>query len=228
MVLPALALAGAPFTSGALAKVALKSNLGFLPDSWAGALGVLLPVAAAGTSAMMIRLLSLIWSPAKSPSAPRIKGLWAPWLSLVAATLIGVWLLPGALGWVPAKLTPEKLWTATWPLIAGGGLAALGAWIQRVWSAEPAAWIPPGDIGVLLERLLARITRGLRLPPPAGGGHEYRDSRVAAETDVSDRLTEIRRRTMWLESTLAEWPVVGLTLASCAAVLIWLVAQGSG
>ena len=49
-----LALIGAPYTSGALAKTALKSNLGFLPDGWAWALGLLLPLAAVGTTAMMI------------------------------------------------------------------------------------------------------------------------------------------------------------------------------
>jgi formate hydrogenlyase subunit 3/multisubunit Na+/H+ antiporter MnhD subunit len=228
MLLPALALAGAPFTSGALAKVALKSNLEFLPESWAGALGVLLPVAAVGTSAMMIRLLSLIWSPASPPSAARTKGLWAPWLSLVAATVVGVWLLPGALGWVPAKLTPEKLWTATWPLIVGGGMAALGARLQRTLAADPASWIPAGDFGVLLERLLGRITRGLRLPPPAGDGHEYCDPQTVSETEAPPRLTETRCRMMKIESALAEWPVVGLTLSSCGAVLIWLVACSIG
>ena len=35
LLLPALALAGAPFTSGGLAKVAIKSNIAFLPGGWA-------------------------------------------------------------------------------------------------------------------------------------------------------------------------------------------------
>jgi formate hydrogenlyase subunit 3/multisubunit Na+/H+ antiporter MnhD subunit len=228
MLLPALVLAGAPFTSGALAKITLKSNLEFLPESWAGVFGVLLPVAAVGISAMMIRLLSLIWSPSKPPSAARTKGLRAPWLSLVAATLVGAWLLPGALSRVPGELTPEKLWTAVWPLIVGGGLAALGARVRRAATADPASWIPPGKVGVLLERLLARTTTGLNLSPHAEGGYEYRDSRVASVTDASLSLTEIRRRMTRFESTLAEWPVVGLSLTSCAGVLIWLVARSSG
>ena len=38
LLIPALALAGAPFTSGAVAKVALKSNLVFLPEGWGSVL----------------------------------------------------------------------------------------------------------------------------------------------------------------------------------------------
>jgi formate hydrogenlyase subunit 3/multisubunit Na+/H+ antiporter MnhD subunit len=223
MVLPALALAGAPFTSGALAKVALKSNLEFLPETLAGALGVLLPVAAVGTSAMMIRLLALIWSPARPRTEAVHEGLWAPWLSLVAATLVGVWLLPGALGWVSTKLTPEKLWTATWPLIVGGGLAALGARLQRKLDADLASWVPPGDVGVVLERLLGRVTRGLSLPPSAGGGHEYDDAQTSGRVEPSPHLTTAGRALERVEFALAQWPVVGLTLAGCAALVLWFV-----
>jgi len=46
---------GCAFTSGALAKVALKGNVAFLPGGWADVLGILLPLAAVGTALKMAR-----------------------------------------------------------------------------------------------------------------------------------------------------------------------------
>jgi formate hydrogenlyase subunit 3/multisubunit Na+/H+ antiporter MnhD subunit len=59
LALPALALAGAPFTSGWLAKTALKDGLAGLPSPWGGLLGIALPLAAVGTTLLMARLLWL-------------------------------------------------------------------------------------------------------------------------------------------------------------------------
>jgi len=55
--IPALALAGAPFTSGAGAKTALKGALGELGGPWYAILDPFLLVAAAGTTLLMIRFL---------------------------------------------------------------------------------------------------------------------------------------------------------------------------
>jgi hypothetical protein len=156
-LLPALALAGAPFTSGALAKTAVKFNIAFLPAGWAGALSILLPLAAVGTALKMARFLWLTWPRHPHPAQEQAKGLWSPWLCMVGAVLIGVWVLPGALGLLPFKLTPEKLWLATWPLLVGGGLAMLGARTRRRISGDLTRWLPAGDLGILLEKLLARV-----------------------------------------------------------------------
>ena len=176
LLLPALALAGAPFTSGALAKTALKTNVVFLPEGWALALGLLLPLAAAGTTLKMARFLWLTWPRPGQAADDAARGLWLPWLGLVAATLAGVWLLPGALEVLPRKLTPEKLWDALWPLLAGGALAALGAWLRRWFAADVSRWLPAGDLGVLVERLLARwpprVPRECGSHPEHGAGHD--------------------------------------------------------
>jgi formate hydrogenlyase subunit 3/multisubunit Na+/H+ antiporter MnhD subunit len=180
LVLPALALAGAPFTSGALAKVALKSNLEFLPGSWAIVLGILLPVAAVGTTLKMVRYLWLVWPRKLNETESFSPGIWMPWISLVIATTIGVWLLPGALGFLPVKLSPEKLWLSTWPLLVGGGIAALGAWFRHRVIVDLSRWLPPGDIGVLLEEWLERFSRAAKFVPYELSGSEKKTSKTSS------------------------------------------------
>jgi multicomponent Na+:H+ antiporter subunit D len=224
LLLPALALAGAPFTSGALAKVALKSNVAFLPGGWAGALSILLPLAAVGTALKMARFLWLTWPRHPHPAQEPAKGLWAPWLCMIGAVLLGVWLLPGALGLLPAKLTPQKLWLATWPLLGGAGLAMLGAWLRRGFSGDLTRWLPAGDLGVLLEKLVTRVE--LRLParpaPDHGDGH---DAGSADESlRWSARLAAVGGRLVRIENTLRAWPVAGAALLLLMGVILWLLA----
>lgn len=163
LLLPAVALAGAPFTSGALAKTALKSNLPHLPEPWFGLLALLLPLAAVGTTFMMVRFLWLAWPDRDHRAGANATGLWAPWLALVLATVTGVWLLPGALGWLPEKLSLQKIWLAAWPMLVGGGLAALGAALRQRIRRGTRGWFPAGDVGVLWEWAASRLRR---LAPP--------------------------------------------------------------
>jgi formate hydrogenlyase subunit 3/multisubunit Na+/H+ antiporter MnhD subunit len=228
MLLPALALAGAPLTSGALAKLALKSNLEFLPAGWTAALSVLLPLAAVGTAVLMIRFLALVWSPRADAHGTNAQGLWAPWLLLVAAVLVGVWLLPGSLGLLPKKLTPGQLWLATWPLIVGGGLAGLGALLRRSVTADPARWVPPGDVGILLVEWFGRVANRLRLPPPAESGHEYADRPTEEKPKYHARLVRVGHRLARAEGRLAAWPVAGTTLVICTGLLLWLLLASRG
>jgi formate hydrogenlyase subunit 3/multisubunit Na+/H+ antiporter MnhD subunit len=228
LLLPALALAGAPLTSGALAKVALKSNLRFLSDGWAGVLGILLPLAAVGTTLLMVRLLVLVWSPKGDALEARSEGLWAPWLLLVAAVLVGVWLLPGSPDWLSKKLTPASLWLATWPLIAGGALALLGARLRRSLVTDPARWVPPGDIGAIAERWLRRIARKLERPPTPADGHEYGDKPTDEATHPPPDLAELKRLGTAMEHRLASWPAVGSALLVVLLLLLWSVSMASG
>jgi formate hydrogenlyase subunit 3/multisubunit Na+/H+ antiporter MnhD subunit len=221
LLLPALALAGAPLTSGALAKLALKENVSLLPPGWAEATRLLLPLAAVGTTLKMIRFLWLVWPRAGAPDdGDDGRGIWSPWLALVAGTFIGIWLVPGALGLLPAKLTLEKIWLATWPLLAGGALAAAGAWISRRIAADPARWLPAGDVGVLLERLLARLGARLRREPTVshaedeGRGEPTRAAHEALAAGLAG-----------VEERLRGLPVAGGALLALIGLLLWLVAS---
>jgi formate hydrogenlyase subunit 3/multisubunit Na+/H+ antiporter MnhD subunit len=218
LLLPALALAGAPFTSGALAKVALKSNIGFLPDMWAYALGILLPLAAVGTTMKMARFLWLTWPRPSSTPGRCTWDMWAPWLSLVAAIPVSVWMLPDATGWLSEKLSPQKLWLSTWPLLVGGGLAALAAWLRQWLSGDWTRWLPAGDIGVLLEKLVAQARQqyvGQSVPQ----GSESQEAAIGS----SKALEAVG---MWLATTelkLRSYPRAGAALLISLGLLLWLL-----
>lgn len=230
LLLPALALAGAPFTSGALAKTALKVNVGFLPEGWAMALGVLLPLAAAGTTLKMGRFLWLTWPRSGQAAAESARGLWSPWLGLVAATLAGVWLLPGALEVLPRKLSPDKLWDALWPLLFGGALALLGAWLRRGFSGDLSRWLPAGDMGVLIERLLARLQ--LRAPVETeihhGDTHGHDAAPAPEVSPWSMRLKRAGESLARLEARLCSWPVAGALWLLLMGVMAALLATPGG
>lgn len=150
MALPALALAGAPFTSGMAAKLQLKAVLPVLPGF---GLGAWLALAAVGTALLMTRLLLLLSTESAHGGG---RGLALPWWVLV---FIGV-VLPWALGPV---LTAEALWAAAWPVGLALILAALGL---RLGIEAPQ--LPPGDLVVPLEGLYAaRLRAGERHAGPA-------------------------------------------------------------
>jgi formate hydrogenlyase subunit 3/multisubunit Na+/H+ antiporter MnhD subunit len=223
LVLPALALAGAPFTSGALAKVALKSNLAFLPEGWASVVGVLLALAAAGTALKMARFLRLTWPRRAAAVEEHGGGMWAPWLFLVGGVVLGVWLLPGALGWLPAKLTPQKLWLSTWPLLVGGGLAALGAWLRRWFSGDPSRWLPAGDVGVLLEKVVAAVRPRTRARPAPDHAHDPGEGPTAEGSSRQARAAAVGARLGAIERRLGDWPVAGFALLVSMGLLLWLL-----
>ena len=67
LLLPALALAGIPFTSGAVAKIGLKSLTYVLPAPWPDWVAVLLSLIAVGTTCLMARFLYLVWHGPREP-----------------------------------------------------------------------------------------------------------------------------------------------------------------
>ena len=224
LLLPALALAGAPFTSGALAKTALKTNVAFLPEGWATALGLLLPLAAAGTTLKMARFLWLTWPRPGHATESSARGLWLPWLGLVVAMLVGVWLLPGALEVLPKKLSAEKLWDALWPLLVGGALAALGAGLRRWFSADPDRWLPAGDVGVFIEKLLTRVHV---LVPTSAGSHEAHHHDEPLTEAGSHWSAAFATASAWLaaaERSLRSWPVAGALLLLLIGLILSLLA----
>lgn len=134
LALPALALAGFPLTSGALAKAALKDALAALPAPWPQALGALLPAAAAGTTLLMARFLLAL--AVQTPAAKN--GMAAPWLVTVALSLGVPWLV------APAAPRADAL-AAALPVAIGAAIAAAVAW-RRPLAREREARIAAGDL----------------------------------------------------------------------------------
>lgn len=138
LAVPALSLAGAPFTTGAAAKAALKGAVDLAPGAWPAALSWLVPLAAAGTAALMGRFLLLVWPRGEGSEKRAPAGLGVPWTLLVLAGAGAAWVGPTA-GY-GAGISWAGTWSSLWP-IGAGALMLLGA---------------------------ARTGRRLRLPVPAG------------------------------------------------------------
>ena len=134
-VLLALSLGGLPFTGGALAKYAVKAQLG------EGVLGLLSTLSSIGTTLLMLHFVRPDdANRGRKRRAPA--GRVAPWLAIGVAALIVPWLLVPALGGnISGALTPKGLWDALWP-VAIGALLAIPLW--QFGDRLPRA--PAGDI----------------------------------------------------------------------------------
>jgi formate hydrogenlyase subunit 3/multisubunit Na+/H+ antiporter MnhD subunit len=221
LLVPAFALAGAPFTSGAVAKLALKSNLEFLPGSWPFWLGVSLPIAAVGTTGMMARLVWLV----RPPGAPKAFAgertrVSAPWAVSVVAVVVGVWMLPGSWDLLTKSLTPEKLWAAVWPLLAGAALAGVPVALQRAGRDPHTPEIPPGDVLVLAE-IAAR--RGPAIERLRGVSDAYDRIRSFARSACAGFATRVAAFFVSAERGLSDWTTAGTCVAAAAAALLYLL-----
>jgi multicomponent Na+:H+ antiporter subunit D len=145
ILLPALALAGLPFTSGALAKAALKTSVADI--SW---LASALPITAIGTPYLMIRFMSLMRdASAKAEKDSQLS--WAAGVAYALLLLISVGILyplPQAQYFLPTLFTSSVLWSALWPILLG--LALYIGFHRHMTRIKP---VPAGDLVILFELL---------------------------------------------------------------------------
>lgn len=207
LAVPALALAGAPFSSGMLVKDALKAGWAALPAPWADLLAGLMPLAAFGTALLMARLLWLVWDAARMRPAPphAAPGLGAPWLVLLLALAGLVWAM--APQSVQARIGDlGALLDVSWPLLAALGVAYV---TLRLHCRAPV--LPPGDVLLPLLRALAWVRRHAAWRPPPRRSGRAGAPRAAAV----DRLR--------LESQLRTPGVAGALWLVLLAVLVVLL-----
>ncbi|MDO9467930.1 MAG: proton-conducting transporter membrane subunit, partial [Thiobacillus sp.] len=203
LALPALALAGAPLTSGMLAKSGLKASLGALPPPWADSLPLLLALGALGTALLMLRLLWLLRRQPQQAPAPA-RGLIAPWLlALFGVVALAAWLAPAAI-WQAAWTTSAML-AATWPLLAALAFAFAAL---RLRLRAPA--IPPGDLLLPLERQFAAFRHMRRSLPRLG---------------TLPALPRMAARSPRLEAHLRSWLLAGMLWLLGTAILLTLLAR---
>lgn len=166
LALPAMALAGAPFTGGMLAKLELKAGLATLAAPWHDVIVVVLPLAAVGTALLMVRLFVLVAG--RSASGGARHGLAVPWsMLLLAVTLLPWWQAADPAG----ALALDTLFGAGWPLIAALVLWRLARAWRGVWPV-----IPAGDIVGIPERWIIRLidaSRAWQAPSPGGRGRAF-------------------------------------------------------
>lgn len=143
LVLLALTLAGAPLTSGMVAKEQLKEVLSLGMD---GALATLLPWTAVATMLLGARYLVVTWaeSNGRLDRAPRLAR--AVWIAALGAALVALWLVPPV-----HPITVAGVWSTTWPILIAVGLALVATRTLR------SPDLPPGDIVVPALAGLQRV-----------------------------------------------------------------------
>lgn len=143
------AIAGLPFTGGALAKLAIKGPLGD------GAAATLASLSAIGTMLLILRFLFLLLRHRSQDEAARPGlALVLPFAALALAALVLPWLLfPRLAGQsIAYAIAPEALWAALWPILLAVAIAAGALRLRR----QPVQ-IPLGDIVILAEAAVGRI-----------------------------------------------------------------------
>jgi formate hydrogenlyase subunit 3/multisubunit Na+/H+ antiporter MnhD subunit len=216
--LPGLVLAGAPLSSGAVAKSALKAALG--EGRWPVPVDTLLSLAAVGTTLLMARYLSLLaitpdhGSGARRPAA----GQLTPWLVLVALSVAAAGWLPmvlAPLGELPLATDPGYIAAALWPLALGALLAGASVFLTRRYPALTVQAVPAGDIIALLERSAARLRRAAAPLLAITPGDTLR--RTARRS--GDRAAATMDRASAAYERVAAGPVLGAVFVLVAALL---------
>lgn len=128
---PALALAGAPGTSGALAKTALDLAVAqTVHGSW---IGPALSLGAVATTLLMARFLYLAWTIQPDPRPEGERGIWEAWGVLIVL-LLGVPWFWSVERIVAQAFSLDAIAAALWPPALGLLLAGV-AW--RLWPRLP-------------------------------------------------------------------------------------------
>lgn len=220
LVLASLALAGAPLTSGAVAKEYLKDIIYLAPAGWQYVLYYGLDLAAVGSALIMGRFLLSVWPRAGEEDTKPPAGLYAPWLFSVGAVATMVLFFPEPLVELPGLLLSTS---ALWPVTVGALLAA-GAWWSNRRSGgelrerlEPA--IPEGDLLVPVSRSLTLVWYGwdtYASPAMERSAGFF----VSRSREYGGSLVRLWSAAEELESRIQLWTVAGaLALLLALAVL---------
>lgn len=162
LILPALALAGAPWTSGMIAKGLLKLPVTALASPLGDWLQILLPLSSVASSILMLRFLYIIWQQYKTTAETVVKPaiMWLSWLVLLLVVALNPWFM--SLSEMQNIWTEKALISAFWPVVLGAVVAFC------VWFANSRHWftwsltIPAGDVLYLVESRLASVLASLR------------------------------------------------------------------
>ena len=219
LLLAALALAGAPLTSGAAAKAYLKTAKEPLAAPWPEVIEALLQLGAVGTTVLMGRFLLAAWPRSEGDHAS--PGLWTPWVVLLGAVAALVAVLPDN---AASTLDLVLSFSAFWPVAVGVVVFLAGLLAVRRRGGGFGPRIPEGDLLVPAVWLLRsaggfgrrRLLPGLRGMVTRGVSELDRLCRRAVPRAAADRA----------EDALSSWTfATGLFAALAVALLAtnWLL-----
>ena len=171
--LPALALAGAPLTSGTLVKLMLKAQTVNAPEPWIALLPMLLSASALATTLLVGRFLLLLAKPKPGTNEHGSAiGMIIPWAVLVMTALVlPWWFAPSS----PTTWQLTNIISSLWPVLLGATLiVAVLLWMrqrqrpagmlspQGQWHSDFTPRIPPGDILIPLSHIVIFLYRVAR------------------------------------------------------------------
>jgi formate hydrogenlyase subunit 3/multisubunit Na+/H+ antiporter MnhD subunit len=218
-----LAVAGAPFSSGAVAKYAAKEAVEGV--SVVGLdLVLLLPLVATGSTLLLARYA---WLLMRGESESRgVDGELAAWSVLVGTGIVVAWVLAGR--WLPVTsvpgLEPVTLWEAAWPVLLGLVLTGVGLWLSSRdllpgWAAHPnGRFLPPGDLVVPEESFVRRAGRGLE--PAVGWMTRLADGARSSAARRARAFGGVAVAAGRGETRLDRWEVSGLVVLGLLVVLV--------
>lgn len=211
----AVMLAGAPLTSGAVAKFHLKSLAQLAPPPWGTIVELLLPVGAFATALLMGRFLFLLWHQSASASG-HTRSFAVTWLVALAAGSALIWVVPqvDSAALVEHWREPAAWWEESWPALAAALVTvALARTVRGRRRRRP--WIPPGDIVVPLQRSWRALERRAR----------FAWLRRARVLEVSrPPWAAVRAWSAKLQALLQNWSVAGTLLVLLMLVVLLLLA----
>lgn len=228
--LPALALAGAPFTSGMVAKTLLKMQTLHAPDIWSAVFQTLLPCSAIATALLLGKFLFMLSQPVSTRKTEplSVPTLMVPWVVLL--------MLVASLPWWPLA-SETDLWSgdilldSLWPVMLAGLIMLVSVtrnqWLPRRFAINSPTFggqifsprIPPGDILAPIEWIIHYILNGARRLCCDELPHRYQS--------LQSFLQRIRTTIEWqhlierLEWQLCRWPTALMGFLVLGLILGW-------
>jgi formate hydrogenlyase subunit 3/multisubunit Na+/H+ antiporter MnhD subunit len=211
LAVPALILAGAPYTSGAFAKALVMPQFTNVEGPWADIMPILLVISTIGTTLLMARFLTLMGMDRRGAVNAR------PWFAAPWLVLIGVILaMPSVTGLSVPSIGDS------WPMLLGAILALLAVGLRPKFIGDLSGRIPAGDILEPILRLTRRFWHWLGDYPT--GRSRWLRNVIEATPRQTQWLKQHLKWSLSLEQTLSSWPVAGtlvLGIGGTLFILLW-------
>jgi formate hydrogenlyase subunit 3/multisubunit Na+/H+ antiporter MnhD subunit len=208
ILLPALALAGLPFTSGAIAKTAFKELAISLGSPWYGLSSFFLPVTAMGTTMLMLHFMGILGRREGDANSGKTMNRMVFAVSFIAVLLI-LWLWPAARNSASHSLAGTKLLQGLWPVVGGWFLFLV--WQKIVTNRE----VPTGEQQKqsTFDTFIDTVTKFLQ-------EKDWQQPRQDRFLNALRRVVPQLRRT---EKIMGRWKVVGLSYVTLCLCLLFLL-----
>ena len=208
ILLPALALAGLPFTSGAIAKTAFKELAVNLGEPWYGLSLVFLPITAMGTTMLMLHFMGVLRRLKGDTNPGRTESRIVFAVSFIAVLLI-LWLWPAARDSASHSLAGTKLLQGLWPV--GGGWLLFLVW-KRI-SSSPEIAAEGQQKQSAFDTIIYTVTRLLQ-------EKEWQQPQQDRFIPSLRRFVPQLRR---MEKIMGRWKVVGISYVTLCLCLLFLL-----